>query len=259
MKNVPMMPKEYFGEVGKNGGYTKSNPRKWTKKELEWVEDMLNNGYTTKEIAESIQRTEVSTSIKIKRLGKANKTYNDAHIADKYQTNAEFITHINPKSAIDAYAGEHSVYEGTCKVISNDKNENFSTEYHLDAFKFMCQMWVNGEKADIVDLDPFGSAYDSFDLAVKMAQKGLVITFGELWHKRWKRLDYVERYYGIESLEDFTIDRLIEHVQMIGRRNKKELTVFAKREWRNIGRVWFEVKPMKITEQWAGKTDVEFL
>ena len=83
-----------------------------------------------------------------------------------------------------------------------------------------------------------------------MATKGLIITFGELGHKRFKRLDYVNRYYGIETLDDFTIDNLIKEVEQIALRNKKELVVFAKKEWRNIGRVYFEIRPVKITQQW---------
>ena len=252
MRDIPIMPDEYKGEIKKGGGYTKSAPREWTEKEIEWVKNLIQQGYTSKEIAVSVDRTQVSTSIKIKRLTKKDCTYNNEHIADKYQTNISFLEYIKPKTVIDVFAGEQSFYSGY-DVISNDKNEEFKTDYNMDALKFCCLMYAQDKKADIVDLDPFGSAYDCFDLAIKMAKKGLVITFGEMGHKRWKRLDYVSRYYGIESLEEFTLDRLIESVQEIGRKNKKELTVFAKREWRNIGRVWFEIKPMKITEQWEVK------
>lgn len=254
MKQIPTMPEEYKGEIKKSGGYTKTAPREWTSLEIEWVKTLLDRGFTSKEIAESIERSQVSTSIKIKRLGKKDRTYNEEHADEKYQTNVDFLNHIKPTGLVfDVYAGAESFYKGKCAVIANDKDKKCYTDYHLDALKFCCQMYLKGLKADIVDLDPFGSAYDCFDLAVKMAQKGLVITFGELGHKRWKRLDYVGRYYGIYTLEDFTLDRLIEHLQEIGRRNKKELTVFKKKEWRNIGRVWFEIKPIKITEQWESK------
>ena len=253
MKSIPKMPMEYKGEIKKSGGYTKTAPREWTAQEIEWVKQLLEQGFTNKEIAESIERTEVSTSIKIKRLGKKERTYNSEHIVDKYNTNIEFIKAVQPSTCIDAYAGEKSFYADYCKVIANDKNEKYNVDYNLDALKFCCLMYAENKKADIVDLDPFGSAYDCFDLAIKMAQKGLVITFGELGHKRWKRLDYVSRYYGIEKLEEFTLDALIEQVQAIGRRNKKELKVFVKKEWRNIGRVWFTIEPMKITEQWETK------
>lgn len=251
-EKIPKMPEEYKGETKKGGGYTNNAPRVWTSLEVAWVKNLIAEGYTNKEIAESIDRSEVSTSIKIKRLGKKDKTYNEEHVDDKYRTNTDFLKHVQPKTIIDVYAGEQSFYKNY-NVISNDKNENCNVNYHLEALDFCCLMYMQNKKADVVDLDPFGSAYDCFDLAIKMAQKGLVITFGELGHKRWKRLDYVRRYYGIDSLEDFTLDRLIEHVQAIGRRNKKELKVFEKREWRNIGRVWFTIEPLKITEQWDVK------
>lgn len=254
---VPKMPEEYKGETTKSGGYTKTAPRKWTDNEIKWVMQLNEQGFTNKEIAESIDRTEVSTQIKIKRIGKKQNNYNAEHIDEKYQTNIEFLNYIHPTSVLDVYAGKKSFYKDCdMRVTDNDKNEECETEYHLDALQFCCYIYSNAKinnTFDIVDLDPFGSAYDCFDLAIKMAKKGLIITFGEMGHKRWKRLDYVGRHYGIESLQDFTLDRLIEHVQMIGRRNKKQLDVFAAKEWRNIGRVWFEVSPLKITEQWEKK------
>ena len=59
-------------------------------------------------------------------------------------------------------------------------------------------------------------------------------------------LDYVNRFYGINKIENLTINNLIEHVKQIGLRNKKELNVVFKKTWQNIGRVWFEIKPLKI-------------
>ena len=254
---IPKMPEEYKGKTTKNGGYTTSSPREWTAKELEWVQELLAQGYTSKEIAESVDRTLTSVAIKIKRLGKKQNTYNEKHVAEKYALNDEFIKLIEPKSVLDLYCGEKAFYKDkVASCVTNDKNEAISADYHTDALACICQLYAQGYTFDIVDLDPFGSAYDSFDLAVKMARKGLVITLGELGHKRWKRLDYVSRYYGIESLDDFTIERLIEHIQMIGRRNKKLLTPVYSREWRNIGRVWFKIEPLKITEQWNGTTEL---
>lgn len=254
MRQVPIMPESYKGEIKKGGGYTKNLPRQWTKQEIDWVKKMLDDGFTNKEIAQSIQRSEVSTSIKVKRLGKKSGNYNAGHIIEKNELNQKFLNYIKPKTVIDAYAGEKSFYaDKGLSIIANDKNLACNTDYHLDAFKFLCGQYVMNEKADLIDLDPFGSAYDCFDLAIKMAKKGLVITFGELGHKRWRRLDYVRSHYGINSVEDFTLENLIEYVQEIGKRNKKELKVVYQKEWKNIGRVWFEIQPLKITEQWKGE------
>ena len=136
-------------------------------------------------------------------------------------------------------------------TTTNDLDKNIPADYHEDALKCICQLYHDGNKYDLVDLDPFGSAYDCFDLAIKMAKKGLVITLGELGHKRWKRLDYVGTHYGIERLDDFTIENLISHIQIIAARNKKKLTVWQYREWQNIGRVWFKIENIKVTSQWG--------
>ena len=113
------------------------------------------------------------------------------------------------------------------------------------------KLYYDGCRYDVVDLDPFGSAYECLDLAVKMADKGLVVTFGEMGHKRFKRLDFVSRYYGINTMEDFKVENLIQEVQKVGARNKKRLTPVLTGNWNLISRVYFVIEPMKITEQWS--------
>lgn len=250
--NPYLMPSEYKGEYTKNGGLTKFQPRKWTEKEIEWVNMLKAKGFNTKQIAECIDRDVTQVSIKIKRLGKKSMTYNQAHFEEKFAVNYDFVKEIRPKSVLDVFAGRASVYKKlNCdNVISNDKDEKSITEYHLEALDFVCQMYIDKRKFDLVDLDPFGSAYDCFDLAIKMAKKGLAITLGELGHKRFKRLDFVRRYYGIEKLEDFTTDNLVKHIIKIGERNKKTLIPIYIKDWRNIARVYFKIEQLKITEQW---------
>ena len=250
--NPYLMPSEYKGEYTKNGGLTKFQPRKWTEKEIEWVMMLKEKGFNTKQIAECIDRDVTQVSIKIKRLGKVNKTYNDPHRAEKYSTNAKFIVDTDINSVLDVFSGSKSAYEtyGLKKLVTNDANVSFSTDYNYDALTFCCMQYAGGNKYDLIDLDPFGSAYDCFDLAIKMAKKGLVITLGELGHKRFKRLDFVRRYYGIETLEDFTTDNLVKHIIKIGERNKKTLIPIYIKNWRNIARVYFKIEQLKITEQW---------
>lgn len=253
--NPYLMPTEYKGEHTKNGGLTKFQPRKWTEKEIEWVNMLKAKGLNTKQIAECIDRDFTQVSIKIKRLGKKSMTYNQEHAEQKFAVNYDFVKEIKPKSVLDVFAGYASVYKKlNCdNVISNDKNEKSNTDYHLEALDFVCQMYIEKRKFDLVDLDPFGSAYDCFDLAIKMAKKGLVITLGELGHKRFKRLDFVRRYYGIETLEDFTTDNLVKHIIKIGERNKKTLIPIYVKDWRNIARVYFKIEQLKIKEQWETK------
>jgi len=259
--NPYLMPSEYKGEYTKNGGLTKFQPRKWTEKEIEWVNMLKAKGFNTKQIAECIDRDVTQVSIKIKRLGKLNKTYNDPHRAEKYATNARFIIDANIDSVLDVFSGSKSAYEtyGLKKLVTNDVEVSFGTDYNYDALTFCCMQYAGGNKYDLVDLDPFGSAYDCFDLAIKMAKKGLVITLGELGHKRFKRLDFVRRYYGIETIEDFTTDNLVKHIIKIGERNKKNLIPIYVKDWRNIARVYFKIEQLKITEQWDVKLKTDVL
>lgn len=251
MREIPIMPPEYKGEQKKSCGYTKTTPRAWNSLEVAWLMSMIEDGFTVKEIAKSMDRSETSISIKKKRLTKTNRTYNAKHIEEKYAVNQLFLDEIKPKTVLDLYCGTEHFYDSKVSdVITNDIDENIDAHFHVDAFKLLCHLYSHNDKFDLIDLDPFGSAYDCFDLSVKMAQKGLVITLGELGHKRWKRLDYVRTHYDIDTLEDFTIENLIAHIQSIGARNKKQLIIFDYKEWQNIGRVWFRIEPLKITEQW---------
>ena len=246
------MPDEYKGKSRGCCGYQGTEQREWNDKEVEYLKDCLAKGYSVKEIAESMDRTLVSVKLKRKRLTKTDGTYNKRHIEEKYSLNQQFLDEIKPKTVLDVYCGTKNFYEGY-DTITNDIEPSIEATYHDDALVCLYRMYIEGKKFDLVDLDPFGSAYDGFDTAIKMAKKGLAITLGELGHKRWKRLDFVSTHYGIERLEDFTIENLISHIQMIGARNKKKLVVYEYREWQNIGRVWFRIEPMPKSEQWSKK------
>lgn len=255
MESILKMPPEYRGETTKPGGYTTTVPRRWSEKEIEWALKLKEQGYSNSQIAESMGRSEVSVQIKMKRIGKKDNSYNAAHVDEKYEVNRAFLEVVQPKSVLDVYVGEKDFYSEYQRT-TNDKNENIYADYHMDAYRLMCMLYSQSETFDLIDLDPYGSAYDCFDLAIKMAKKGLVITLGELGHKRWKRLDFVSTHYDIESLDDFSIESIISYIQKIGRRNKKNLVVFDYKEWRNIGRVWFKVEPYKVTSQWETNLNV---
>lgn len=250
-KDVPIMPKEYMGKYLTKSRYLKTTPRQWTNEEIQWCLELEKQGFTYKEIAQSVNRDEISVSIKMKRLKKKDGRYNSSHIEEKYRINNEFIDFIKPKSILDVYCGPNKIYVGKADiVITNDIDKSIEADYHLDALKLLCLMYYNGKTFDFIDLDPYGSASDCFDLAIKMANKGIAITLGEMGHKRFKRLDYVRRHYGINTLEEFTTDNLIAFIQKIGLKNKKQLNVYKKCEWDSVSRVWFTITPIKITEQW---------
>lgn len=252
-KHIPMMPNEYKGSMRESCGYTKSQPRAWTADELTWIKNMRDEGYSNEEIGISTGRTAVSIQIKLKRLGKTNDTYNEHHAMEKYALNKQYCDLIQPKTLLDIYCGVKSWWRSNGLggvVTTNDAEPMYEADYHEKAEMLIHKLYYSGCKYDVIDLDPYGSAYDCFDLAIKMANKGIIITFGELGHKRWKRLDFVKRYYGIDTIEDFTLPRLAAHVEQIANRNKKHLEPVFSRTWDRIGRVWFKVEPLKITEQW---------
>ena len=151
------------------------------------------------------------------------------------------------------YCGVKSYWKTntTAQVTTNDQNTEIVADYHERAEMLIHRLYYDGCHYDVIDLDPYGSAYECFDLAIKMATKGIIITLGELGHKRWKRLDYVKRYYGIDTMEDFTLTRMVAHIEQIANRNKKHLVPVISRTWDRIGRVWFKIEEMKITEQWT--------
>lgn len=247
------MPKEFYGEYTKSCGYTKTSPRKWTKGEIEWCKQQVQNGNSISEIAKKIGRSEVSLQIKLKRTQKDKtcRTYNQKHILEKYNINNNFYNYIKPDSILDLYCGTEKFYNRyDSEVFTNDIDKEIEATENLDALKCLCKLYIENRKFDLVDLDPFGSAYECFDLAIKLANKGIVITLGEIGHKRWKRLDFVKPRYDINDMQEFTMEKMINQIINIGKQNKKNLIVYEKKEWQNIGRVWFEIKPLKITEQW---------
>lgn len=245
------LPEQYKGKETKNGGFVKNVPRKWTEDEIKWALTLKEKGLNDKEIAKYLERSHVSVSIKMKRLKKTDgNSYNEKHREDKYWHNELFLKKIQPKSVLDLFSG-NSYYEGKVdELYTNDIDDKYVTYYSEKAEKLVCKLYYEDAKFDLIDLDPFGSAYDCFDLCIKMATKGIIITLGEMGHKRWKRLDFVKRYYGIENLKDFTSTNIVKEIIKIGERNKKKLIPVFLNDYKNISRVYFKIERLKITEQW---------
>lgn len=249
-RDIPKIPETFKGKTGKGCGYTKTQPRQWTQDEITWLKKLVKQGYSKKEIAISLGRTETSIRIKLKRISKTENNYNNKHIEEKYKLNELFLEEIKPATILDLYCGTNNFYK-KYKATTNDINKNIKSDYNEDALKLLCRLYYENKKYDMIDLDPFGSAYDCFDLAIKMAKKGLIITLGELGHKRWKRLDFVKTHYNIQNIEDFNIEKIISYIQTIGLRNKKRLIVWKYKQWENTGRVYFKIEKAKIIEQWG--------
>jgi len=230
-----------------NGG-AYSKRRRWTKEELNTLNKYLDQNKTVKDIAKELKRTETSVHLKIKRLALDNATYNEKHQLQKYLANRKYLDDLKPNSVLDLYAGSKSYYINKVdSVTSNDKNKSFNTTYNLNAFDLLCKLYLDKKKYDLIDLDPYGSAIENIYLATKLATKGLIVTYGELGHIKFKRLDFVSRFYNIHTLNDFTFDNLIKHTKLIAIQNSKELTIHsAYRFNKNLGRVYYLVNDIKI-------------
>ena len=238
---LPKMPSEYKGKPKYSSVFdkpdgTNNGGRLWTNSEVEWVMNAIEDGYSLPEIAESVDRGLHSVAIKVKRIKKKNGHYNEKHLNEKYKSNLEFYNFLKPKSILDAFCGIGRYWKNKEPLtIDNDINKNIESDYTLDANEFMKIMIEEGKVFDMVDIDPFGSAYDFFDNAYKLSDKGLVVTFGEMGHKRWKRLDYVGKKYNIHSLEDFTHENIISY--WLEKYN--DLNVYKVDVFQNIVRVYF--------------------
>ena len=81
-----------------------------------------------------------------------------------------------------------------------------------------------------------------FDFALQIAQKGLVITFGEIVGRRFNRQDFVEHRYGMNYIEDFTTHKLSEYVIKRALIYRKILTPIIKAEMTNISRVYYKIE-----------------
>lgn len=251
MNSVPILPEEFKGTVRAKDKYHKTAPRLWTKEELNFMQDLIKQGYDVDSICESLGRSKNSVKLKLKRLTKKDGTYNHKHYKEKMRANKRFLDYISPHSVLDVYNGGNTQYN-KYDVITNDINREVDTLYHMDALKLLYYLYIEDKRFDYIDLDPFGRPYPCIDVAMKLLQDegGLCITFGEYGHKRWKRLDYVERFYDITELSMFTSKAFLREVERIAHKNKKQSSFFDVFEWENILRVYVKLYPLKITKQW---------
>jgi len=230
--------------------YTKSIPRRRTDEEVEELIMDKQQWLSISEMAEKHNRTSVAINIKLKRIWKKSGSYNKEHLGEKYKANGQFMSIIKPTSVLDLYCWENMRRANNCdcNVYSNDKDENIPCEYHEDAERLITELWLAWDRFDIIDLDPYWSAYDCLDKAIRLADKWLIVTVWELWHKRFKRLDYVRYRYDIYDMEHFTLGNIIKYIQKIWMINKKKLMPVLIKDWNRIWRVYFSIDNIKITE-----------
>ena len=228
-------------------GVIKSIPKKWEEKEIQFLQKLKKDGLTIKEIAKKLNRTETSIAIKNKRINQNNDDYNKTHRKQKYLLNERFIEIIKPETIFDVYAGnsfyKNNINTKNIKVVDNDKNSKNICDYNLDSLDFLHKF--RNKKIDLVDLDPYGSCFECFDYSLQIAQKGIIITFGEVGHKRWKRSDFVKFRYKINSLENFNNKKFVDYVVERALIFNKILIPIFEANFKNLLRVYFEIKLIK--------------
>ena len=247
MNNIPLMPEEFKSGIKFFVKYNGTMATKWTDEEEAWCWDLFKQGYKYSEIAYSIGREEQATRTKMKRLKKRYNIYNDKHRDDKYATNDMYLEYMTNKYTInnilDVFCGYEMFYSKRgFNSINNDINKEINCDYNLSASKLLKMMIKENKKFSIVDLDAFGATITYLEDALLLAENGLVMTLGELGHKRWKRLDFISKHYNnIKSVEDITVDNFIDEIIKIASLNEVKLRVIHSKDWTNIGRVWFEI------------------
>jgi len=222
-------------------GVIKSEPKGWSDEEVSKLLEYKKSGLSFNDIGKKFGRTPYSCNRKYYKLMKKLDTYNDKHRNLKYQFNKQFLEQINAQSLLDAFSGGVSWWKQNTqlKVIDNDINVD-GADYKLDAIDFLYKHKNN--KFDIVDLDPFGSAFDCFDFALQIAQKGLIVTFGEIVGRRFNRQDFVEYRYDINYIDDFTTNKLSSYIEKRGLIYRKKFIPIIKAEMTNISRVYYRIE-----------------
>ena len=84
--------------------------------------------------------------------------------------------------------------------------------------------------------------FECFDYSLQIAQKGIIITFGEVGHKRWKRSDFVKFRYKINSLKNFNNKKFVDYVVERALIFNKILIPIFEANFKNLLRVYFEIK-----------------
>ncbi len=228
------------------------NGRSWTKEETDYLLYHKKKGATHKQLIETLGRTNHSINCKLKTFKKTAIGKNQPNIIDKYETNKLFIDLIQPNSVLDTHAGKKSYYKtlDIKNVVSNDKLHGKYNNYNLDSLKLLKMLTQN---FDIVDVDPFGQVFDFIDPALKLAKKGLILTYGEFGSKPFHKKGImgprpatkrIFNNYGFDTINDFNIDYLITKTKEMALKYNKILTVeFAKSSKnKSIWRVYFSIK-----------------
>ena len=217
------------------------------KQKLEII-DLKKEGFTYEHIAKKFNYSIGYIKQVISRYKKDKNLYNEDHRKIKYELNKEFFKEIKPKSILDLFCGENRFWDSTygkrCKVISNDslesKNAKPDPGMTLKANLLLQAYSSVNYKFDLIDIDPYGSPISCLENGIKLAKKGLIVTFGD--YKNFKRYsnkyrNHFKVFYNIDlPKEEITINNLIDYVINL---SKGTLEVWYVASWKTCDRIYF--------------------
>jgi len=166
----------------------------------------------------------------------------------KQAVSLEFAKSINAKTILDVYAGRKSMWKDKgYRIVTNDIDKTAEVDFHMDADKFVSKIYSEKKKFDIVDLDPYGSAFQCIPTAVKLIKKGLIVSYGDYNNWRFHRYKIIVARYGnfkdIKNYKDFE-DVMILHTMYLAEvygKVKLEIWKFFKTS-NNFFRVYYKIK-----------------
>lgn len=218
----------------------------WTEEEINFLLKSRKGEKikTYREISKILGRGVNSCKVKYGKLSKKLGTYGENHRLEKYKVNELYLKKLgeeNIKTILDAFSGEISYWKTKfpeIKVVTNDKNKNFNTDYNLPAEKLLKIFVDCNKKFDIIDLDPFNSPWKCFDNAIKICNKGLIMTFGDKMGLISNSRLGQDRY-GVKYNEKNIIKSYINKSKKL---YSKTLEPVILKKWGTTWRIYFKIK-----------------
>ena len=217
---------------------------KYTHSELSYIMKLNDLGIPYGLIAKSISRTETSVRNRCVKFRTENGTYNKGHIEEKYNLNDKFLKYLEKEDRVmtilDAYSGSKpfwTKYEKGRVVLTNDINKDYPAKLHFPAEDLVKVLYEKEYEFDVVDLDPFNTPMKCFDNAIKICNRGLIMTFGD---KRGiiSNKNLAKERYGCRVYDE---RKIIQHYIRRAKKFGMKLRVWKFVKWKMTWRVYFKV------------------
>lgn len=141
---------------------------------------------------------------------------------------------------LDAYSGSKpfwTKYEKGRVVLTNDINKDYPAKLHFPAEDLVKVLYEKEYEFDVIDLDPFNTPMKCFDNAIKICNRGLIMTFGD---KRGiiSNKNLAKERYGCRVYDE---RKIIQHYIRRAKKFGVKLRVWKFVKWKMTWRVYFKV------------------